>query len=114
VFFEGMAISNEVTRSANLPGLVIIALTTPIEVCAASALGRRGPRMKHHAHADKVLDNCQRRARELERAYVRLEDKGVQVERLDREQAWLRICKLLGVDLDRHTNMQTVRGRVST
>lgn len=89
VLFEGMAISNEVTRTASL-GVRVIGLTTSPEDCAAAAEARRD-----RTHVQSNGPGIAVRHRELERVYTRLQAAGVVVERLDREAAYCRVLKLL-------------------
>lgn len=95
VVFEGMAISNEVARTVTV-GARVVALSTSFSECYTSALARRFPA----GHASKSADlheAIRRRMRELQRAYRRLEEAGVRVERLSREAAYSRVLELLEI-----------------
>jgi ABC-type dipeptide/oligopeptide/nickel transport system ATPase subunit len=82
----------EMWNPDTLPGLHVICLTTPLEVCLDAIRTRRLARGD-----ERPLDpkNTTGRYHSQLRMQQRLRDAGVQVEALDREAAFLRCCALL-------------------
>jgi len=99
VLFEGIMASEEVTRAvachkAHERALVVVQLTTPIEVCLSSIRARREARGEEKPLNPK---NTTDRFKRVQRACERLRQAGVTVERLDREAALVRVLGLLGL-----------------
>jgi hypothetical protein len=91
VIFEGIMMGDDVTRTVNLhraTDLLVIGLTTPIEICLAGVQARRDARGD-----DRPLDpkNTKSRAERLKRNFSRLKDAGVKTMWLSREEA-LDVC----------------------
>lgn len=106
VLYEGIMVMDDVTRAVALDKqlrdptgiasgqLYVIWLNTPIEVCLAAIRDRRAARGDERPFSEK---NTRQRYERCLRGLQRLEASGVRVERLDREQAFLRVRELLGV-----------------
>jgi hypothetical protein len=102
VLWEGVVYSDEVTRTVALcqrgvalgQELRVILLTTPVEQCLADIRARR-----ERAGNVRPLNESNTRGRvaAIQRACVRLAQSGVPVERLGREEAFLRCAELLGL-----------------
>lgn len=97
VFYEGLMVSNEVTRTLDLgrrhPTHVIF-LNTPLDQCVAAINERRAAR---GVQEPVSLKKTTEKHEELLRVRARLRPSGiVQVYSLDREAAYLKVCELLG------------------
>lgn len=92
VLFEGLLVSEEVKRTKELENLLVVQLTTPIEVCL------EGIRERRRARGDeRELNpaNTTNRVKTVERACQLLREHGIAVETLDRESAAIRVMELL-------------------
>lgn len=97
--FEGIMVQDDVKRAVafnqEFGDMHVIALTTPIEECLSAIRDRRKARGDDRPLNEK---NTRGRAASLERTVLRLEAGGVPVERLDRNAALTRVCRLVGLD----------------
>lgn len=103
VLYEGIMVMDDVTRAVKFSQdlekvggrLIVIALSTTIEECLASIRARRGPEME----AKKPLNekNTRDRAKRQEKILHRLKQAGVKVEKLSRDEAFIRCRELLGI-----------------
>ncbi len=97
VFYEGLLIANEVTRTVTLncthPTHVIF-LDTPLEVCLAAINARRALKGITEPVSRKKTEE---KFAELKRVRYRLQDARVPTYHLDREAAFLKVRELLGV-----------------
>lgn len=100
VLYEGIMVQDDVTRAVALhnqfPGqLTVIGLTTPLEECLAGVQSRRDARGKTEPLNPK---NTEDRYRRVLRSLDRLEEAGVSVLRLDREEALKVTLNIFGVE----------------
>jgi hypothetical protein len=84
LLMEGLLLSEDVKWSSQMPALKVVFLTTPLEQCLAQIAKRRA-----EAGNDKPVNpkNTENRVRTIERARVRLLEKGVLCRRASPEQA---------------------------
>lgn len=103
VLCEGIMIQDDVTRAVTLDQdlkkaggrLVVVSLTTPIDLCLAGIRARRGAEKE----AAKPLNekNTRDRMKRQENSLHRLRQAGVELRKLSREEALVEIKKLLGL-----------------
>lgn len=97
VLYEGIMVQDDVKRAVELSKstpLLVIALTTPIEVCVASIQSRRDARGD-----DRPLDpkNTISRAGRVKKNIQRLRAGGVECLELSREEALAEVLRRLGL-----------------
>ena len=102
VLYEGIMVMDDVTRAVKLDQdlrkvsgkLVVISLTTPVDDCIASIKKRRAEQGNEKPLSEK---NTRDRAKRQENILHRLKQAEVQIYKLDREAAFLKVRELLGV-----------------
>lgn len=99
--FEGIIAQDDVTRAVNFANRIgrenflVIVLSTPLDACIAAINDRRAAKGNTEPVDPKNTTN---RAKRVTQIASRLKDSGLTVEKLDREAAFLRAKRALGMD----------------
>lgn len=96
VLFEGIMVMDDVNRTIEINKthpILVLSLTTPIDVCLASIQDRRNARGDERPLSDK---NTRSRAERVKRNNARLKDSGVEVRSVTRETVVPEALKALG------------------
>lgn len=103
VLYEGIMVMDDVTRAVQFDQdlkkaggkLVVVSLTTPIDLCLAGIRARRGAEKE----ASKPLNekNTRERMKRQENSLHRLRQAGVELRKLSRDEALVQIKELLGL-----------------